>query len=108
MSEKQLSIDIENLLVARNLRQMRVAQAALHPGYYLRAARLLRDCEGCILIGTGFPVADTFETDGPVGAIALYEALSALGAQRAGTCHAGAGRLAPESRHLHRAAGADR
>jgi D-glutamate cyclase-like, C-terminal len=86
MSETQLSIDIENLLVARNLRQMRVAQAALTPGYYLRAARHLRKAEGCILIGTGFPVADTFETDGPVGAIALYEALSALGAEPVLAC----------------------
>jgi hypothetical protein len=34
-----------------------------------------------VLIGTGFPVADSFETDGPIGAIALYDCLQALGAQ---------------------------
>jgi hypothetical protein len=86
--DKQLSIDIENLLVARNLRQMQIAQAALEPGYYLRAARHLRDCQGTVLIGTGFPVADTFETDGPVGAIALYEALAALGGRPVLACAA--------------------
>ncbi len=74
-----LSEHIENALVARNLRHMQTAQTALSPGYYLRAARYLQETSGCILIGTGFPVSDTFETDGPVGAIALYEALEKLG-----------------------------
>lgn len=81
MSDLQLSIAIEDALVARNLRKMKVARAALEPGYYLRAARLLRDIRGTVIIGTGFPVGDTFETDGPVGAIALYDALRALGAE---------------------------
>jgi hypothetical protein len=80
MTEEQLSQAIENLLVARNLRHMQTAQAALTPGYYLRAASNLRNITGCVIIGTGFPVTDTFETDGPVGAIALYKALSSLGA----------------------------
>ena len=62
---------MEELLVARNLRHMQLARAALQPGYYLRAARHLKDIHGTIIIGTGFPVAGTFETDGPVGAIAL-------------------------------------
>ena len=47
----------------------------------MRAAQRLRDIRGTVLIGTGFPVAGTFETDGPVGAIALYQALQALGAE---------------------------
>lgn len=80
MNDLQLSIAIEEALVARNLRGMQVARAALQPGYYLRAASRLRDISGTVLIGTGFPVVDTFETDGPVGAIALYEALEKLGA----------------------------
>lgn len=79
MTEAQLSQAIENLLVARNPRNMQICQAALAPGYYLRAARYLRDITGNIIIGTGFPVANTFETDGPVGAIALYNALQTLG-----------------------------
>ena len=72
MTELELSVAIEELLVARNPRHMQVARAALAPGYYLRAADLLRDVAGNVLIGTGFPVTTTFETDGPVGAIALY------------------------------------
>ncbi len=80
MNKQHLSEAIEQLLVARNLRHMQLARAALKPGYYLRAARHLRDCSGTVLIGTGFPVADTFETDGPVGAMALYQVLAELGA----------------------------
>jgi hypothetical protein len=75
-----LSQKIENILVARNLRGMKTVQPHLEPGYCLRAAQILRNCQGNILIGTGFPVVDTFETDGPVGAIALYETLTKLGA----------------------------
>ena len=81
MTQQELSGAIEALLVARNPRHMQVARAALRPGYYLRAAQQLRDVSGTVLIGTGFPVDSTFETDGPVGAIALYDALAALGAQ---------------------------
>ena len=78
--EIALSILIENALVARNPRGMKTLQRALEPGYCLRAARLLRNIKGTVLIGTGFPVVDTFETDGPVGAIALYDCLEYLGA----------------------------
>lgn len=78
--ELQLSRRIEDILVAKNLRHMKTAQAALTPGYFLRAASMLRNIHGSVIIGTGFPVADSFETDGPVGAIALYSALQTLGA----------------------------
>ena len=81
MNDLSLSQAIEELMVARNLRNMQLARAALPPDYYLRAARQLRDSHGVVIIGTGFPVTDTFETDGPVGAIALYNALQALGAE---------------------------
>lgn len=76
----QLSKRIEDLLVRQNLRGMKLVQPALPEGYYARAAEYLRDCRGTVLIGTGFPVVDTFETDGPVGAIALYRTLKHLGA----------------------------
>ena len=59
---------------------MKTVQPHLEPGYCLRAAKILRDCRGIVLIGTGFPVVETFETDGPVGAIAFYETLEKLGA----------------------------
>ena len=78
--ELDLSRRIEDILVARNLRGMKTVQPHLEPGYCLRAARILQQCGGNILIGTGFPVVKTFETDGPVGAIAMYEAFEKLGA----------------------------
>jgi len=79
-SLEALTQQIEDLMVARDLRGMKHLQKALVPGYYQRAAQILYDCKGTILIGTGFPVDDTFETDGPVGAIALYDTLKHLGA----------------------------
>ncbi len=79
-SDQTLSETIEDILVARDLRGMKTVQAHLEPGYCLRAASILRNCTGHVFIGTGFPVVDTFETDGPVGTIALYDALEALGA----------------------------
>ena len=78
--ELALSRRIEDILVARNLRGMKTVQPHLEPGYCLRAAKILRDCRGIVLIGTGFPVVETFETDGPVGAIAFYQTLEKLGA----------------------------
>jgi hypothetical protein len=81
VNDLQLSEAIEHALVARDPRHMQVARAALQPGYLQRAARALRDVRGTVIIGTGFPVAGTFETDGPVGAMALYRALATLGAQ---------------------------
>lgn len=74
-----ISCKLENLLVERNLRGMGRIQSALKPGYLLRAARLLLDGGEGILIATGFPVFDTCETDGPVGAVALQRACAALG-----------------------------
>ena len=79
-SDHLLSQKIEDILVARNLRGMKRVQPHLQPGYCLRAAQILQECRGHVFIGTGFPVVDTFETDGPVGTIALYDALEALGA----------------------------
>ena len=84
--DSALSVLIEDALVARNLRGMKTLQRALEPGYCLRAARLLRGLQGTVLIGTGFPVVDTFETDGPVGAIALYDTLDYLGAKPVIVC----------------------
>jgi hypothetical protein len=80
-SEQALSQKIEDILVARNLRGMKTVQPHLQPGYCLRAAEILRNCDGYVFIGTGFPVVETFETDGPVGTIALYNALETLGAK---------------------------
>ena len=79
MTELQLSEQIEQLLVKRNPRGMQTVRNALIPGYMMRAANMIRQHIGTVLIGTGFPVNNTFETDGPVGAIALYKAIETLG-----------------------------
>ena len=81
-----ISQQIEQLLVRQNLRGMAALQPHLAPGYILRAAKLLNQCRGTVLIGTGFPVLDTFETDGPVGAIGLYQLLQKLGAKPVLVC----------------------
>ena len=88
MNEMQLSAAVEELLVARNLREMKRARQALQGGYFLRAARHLHPLRGTVIIGTGFPVSGTFETDGPVGAIALYRCLQTLGARPVIACGA--------------------
>jgi hypothetical protein len=88
MTEQELSIAIEQLLVAANPRGMKSLRDALVPGYYLRAARFLFGARGSVLIGTGFPVEDTFETDGPVGTMALYHCLESLGAEPTIVCGA--------------------
>ncbi len=80
IDEQALSKQIEYMLVERNLRGMKDLQPELKAGYCLRGAKVLRDLQGTVLIGTGFPVVDTFETDGPVGALILYRALEILGA----------------------------
>ena len=86
MDERSLGKAVENLLVARNPRGMKTLQAALKPGYYLRAAKLLHRATGTVLIGTGFPIADSFETDGPLGAIVLHDTLKAQGAKPVIVC----------------------
>ncbi|CAH0990237.1 hypothetical protein SIN8267_00329 [Sinobacterium norvegicum] len=87
-TDMALSRQVEDLLVARNLRGMKDVQPALLPGYYARASRLIDQARGTVLIGTGFPVLDTFETDGPVGAIALYNVIKHLGAKPVLVCGA--------------------
>ena len=75
----ETSMRIENRLVALNPRGMRSIQSVLPSGYVQRAATMIYQRKGVVFIGTGFPVLDTFETDGPLGAIAIYEALDTLG-----------------------------
>lgn len=80
------SSQIEAWLVGRNPRGMALARQALPAGYVARAAALLYQPGRTVLIGTGFPVAGTFETDGPVGAIAIYRMLQFIGVQPVLVC----------------------
>ncbi len=80
------SRDIETIVLDHGTRGMDQARAVLSPGYIGRAASLFLERRGCVLIGTGFPVAGSFETDGPLGAIALYRALERLGSEPVFAC----------------------
>ena len=72
---------VETLLIRENHRFMAEIREALEPGYLLRAAEYLLACSGPVYIVTGFPVNDTFETDGPAGAFALYRLCEKMGHQ---------------------------
>jgi len=74
-----ISTAIEEALLSKNFRGMADIRPFLKDGYCLRAAKTLFDAKGVVLIGTGFPVTNTFETDGPLGAIALYKTLEKVG-----------------------------
>jgi hypothetical protein len=102
MSHLQISQQIEDLLTARNPRGMQTLQAALTPGYYYRAAHMLQNISGHVLIGTGFPVNHTYETDGPVGAIALYQAIESLGAMPILVCGAPLADAVSDDYHVHK------
>lgn len=81
-----LSSQIEELILQHDQRGMARLRHYLQPGYCQRAAELLLDNKGVVLIGTGFPVCGSFESDGPIGAIALYHILTYLDCQPIFVC----------------------
>jgi hypothetical protein len=70
---------IEDIILSHGSRGMDRVRGALPVDYCSRAARMILGNPGRVLIGTGFPVDGSFETDGPIGAIALYRVLERLG-----------------------------
>ena len=70
--------DIEDIILSHSLRGIDTVKHALPEGYCRRAAEMIIANPGTVLIGTGFPVGDSFETDGPIGAIGLYRVLEQL------------------------------
>jgi hypothetical protein len=70
---------IEDTILEHGTRGMDNIRRSLRYEYTSRAADLLLKNKGVVLIGTGFPAAGSFETDGPLGAIALYKTLEHLG-----------------------------
>jgi hypothetical protein len=70
-----LSEKIEQIVLQHGSRGMDRLQKSLTPGYCRRAAELVLNNKGVVVIGTGFPVSGSFESDGPIGAISLYRIL---------------------------------
>jgi len=73
-----LSEQIETIILHHDQRGMSRIRPHLQTGYCRRAAEMLLAIRGVVAIGTGFPVSETFESDGPIGAIALYQVLTHL------------------------------
>ena len=74
-----LNNQIEDIILSHGARGMDHVRQAIPAGYCDRAANLIFKNKGRVLIGTGFPVGGSFETDGPIGAIALYRVLDRMG-----------------------------
>jgi hypothetical protein len=70
-----LSEKIEKIILQHGSRGMDRLQKSLTPGYCRRAAELVLNNKGVVVVGTGFPVSGSFESDGPIGAISLYRIL---------------------------------
>jgi len=70
---------IEDIILSHSSRGMDRIRHAIPPGYCSRATRIILKNQGRVLIGTGFPVVGSFETDGPIGAIGLYQVLERMG-----------------------------
>jgi len=74
----RLSEQVEAIILKHDNRGITKIKPYMEPGYCLRASKLILNSNKTVLIGTGFPVAGTFESDGPIGAIALYQVLTYL------------------------------
>lgn len=70
---------LEQLLIAKNVRGMALLQPALQAGYLRRAALLLFQPGRKVLLTTGFPVVNSFESDGPIGALLIATMLRRCG-----------------------------
>ena len=74
-------MSIENIVLSRDHRGVSALRPYLAPDFCERAASMVLEHPGTALIVTGFyiPGAGATETDGPPGAVAVGEALEALG-----------------------------
>lgn len=74
-------MSIEDIILAQDKRGISALRSHLPPDYCLQTARFILDHPGPVLIATGFsiPIAQATETDGPLGALAIGSALTALG-----------------------------
>jgi hypothetical protein len=76
-------MSIENIVLSRDHRGISALRPYLAPDFCERAATLILEHPGTVLIATGFyvPAGCATETDGPPGAIALGRAIAALGSR---------------------------
>ncbi|WP_237065382.1 glutamate cyclase domain-containing protein [Microbulbifer guangxiensis] len=76
-----LALEIEARLVRLDRRGMGRVRDAWQRGYLDSSVRALLRQRARVLIVSGFPVGDSFETDGPAGALMLAAALKRLGSE---------------------------
>jgi Domain of unknown function (DUF4392) len=74
-------MSIEDIILAQDKRGISALRSHLPPDYCMQAARFILNHPGPVLIATGFsiPMAQATETDGPLGALVIGHALTALG-----------------------------
>ena len=83
---KRLSEKIEEIILQHGKRGMNQLRRRLKPGYVQRAAQMVLENRGVVILGTGFPVSGSFESDGPISAISLYRVLMHLGYEPVFAC----------------------
>lgn len=76
-----LALEIEERLVRLDQRGMGRMRKEWRSGYLHEAVDALLQERARVLIVSGFPIGETFETDGPAGALVLASALRELGSQ---------------------------
>ena len=81
IDSRALALQVQKLLVKNNCRGMSSISKFLPKDAYFRAAKLLNENHRLVFIGTGFPVSGSFETDGPLGAMAIYESIKIMGGE---------------------------
>jgi len=76
-------MSIENIVLTQDQRGISALRPYLAPDFCERAASLILDHPGTVLIATGFyiPAGAAPETDGPPGAIALGRVIASLGSR---------------------------
>jgi hypothetical protein len=76
-------MSIENLVLSQDQRGISALRPYLAPDYCARAASLILDHPGTVLIATGFyvPAGAAPETDGPPGAVSLGRVIASLGSR---------------------------
>jgi hypothetical protein len=76
-------MSIENIVLSQDQRGISALRPYLAPNFCERAASLILDHPGTVLIATGFyiPAGSAPETDGPPGAVALGRVIASLGSR---------------------------